>query len=357
MAIDTKRRARRLALSLAMAVLLAACGGSGDGSDTAVEDDPVIDDTPTQPGDRAVQVLSADKTRIFGTLTVPPAAANASVPGALILPSAGPGDRNGTISNTSVPSGLGQALAGELTDAGLVTYRYDRRGTGESKLEEGTALTLQGQVDDAKSALDVMAQRKETQGKDLAVVGYEEGGLVALRVAASDPRVKRVVLVSTGRSLVDVQADRLGAAYGPESAEALRATVANLVVTGTLPPISDMRAELRPLLPPENAAYLAELYRFDTVAEAARVRVPALIVVPSNAAPYDAAGLAAALPGVQVITATGGPNLTIEDTTPQEDLSDPANPRHDHGASAPVAPVERDSAAFDRITGFLTSAP
>lgn len=317
----------------------------------------IDDDTASEPGERSVQVLSADKTRIFGTLTVPPAAANASVPGALILPSAGPGDRNGTLSPTGVPSGLGQALAGQLTDAGLVTYRYDRRGTGESKLEDGTALTLQGQVDDAKAALDVMAQRKETQGKDLAVVGYEEGGLVALRVAASDPRVKRLVLVSTGRSLVDVQAARLAATNGPESADAFRTTVANLIATGTLPPLSDMRAELRPLLPPENAAYLAELYRFDPVAEAAKVRARALLVVPANAAPYDATGLAAALPGAQVMTAAGGPNLTIEDTTPQDDLSDPMNPRHDHGAAAPVAPVERDAAAFDRITGFLTSAP
>ena len=346
-----------MALALVMAVVLAACGGGG-GSDTAVEDDPTLDQAPTgQPGERAVQVVSADKVRIFGTLTVPQAAANATVPGALVLPSAGTGDRNGTISPTGVPSGLGTALATELTDAGLVTFRYDRRGTGESKLEEGTSLTLQGVVDDAKAALDLMAERKETQGKDLAVVGYEEGGLVALRLAASDPRVKRLVLVSTpGRSLVDVHAARLAATYGPASAEALRTTVAELVATRTLPPLSEMRAELRSLLPPENAAFLAELYGFDPRAEAAKVKARTLIVTPADAAPYDAPGLAAAIPGAQVVTAAGGPNLVIVDDTPLDDLSDPANPRHDHGAAAPVAASDRDKATFDRIRGFLTSA-
>lgn len=348
---------RRLAAALLIALLLSACGGGGGGD--AAGDDPLEDDvTATEPGERAVQVASADRTRIFGTLTVPPAAARAPVPGVLLLPSAGPGDRNGTISPNGVPSGLGQELSGAFTDAGLVTYRYDRRGTGESRLEAGAALTVDAMVDDARAALNVMAQRKETEGKDLAVVGYEEGGLVALRLAAADPRVKRLVLVSMpGRSLVDVHAARLGAQYGPESADAFRATVANLLATRTLPPLAEMRTEHRALLPPEYAAFLADLYAIDPAAEAARVKVPTMIVVPAlNTAAYDAPRLAAAIPGAQVVNAAGGASLQVMGNAPLDDRSDPMSPDHEFGAGPPVAPSERDAPTFDRITGFLTAA-
>lgn len=349
---------RRLVLPLLLALLLAACGGGGGGGGDTASDDPIDQEaTATEPGERAVQVASADRTRIFGTLTVPPAAVRASAPGVLLVPSGGPGDRNGTISPNGVPSGLGRDLAGAFTDAGLVTYRYDRRGTGESRLEAGAALTVDAMVADARAAFDVMAQRRETEGKDLAVVGYEDGGMIALRLAAADPRVKRVVLVATpGRSLVDVQAARLAAQYGPESAEALRTTVANLLATRTLPPLAEMRTELRPLLPPEDAAFLADLYAMDPVAEASRVKVPTLIVVPADVAAYDAPRLAAAIPGAQVVPSAGGANLQVIDGRPLDDRSDPTSPTHEHGAGAPVAPSERDAATFDRITGFLTAA-
>ena len=63
------------------------------------------------------------------------------------------------------------------------------------------------------------------------MVGYDQGGLVALRLAATDPRLKRVVLISTpGRSLLDVRAAQLQSRYGPEAAERMRAGGVEAVV-------------------------------------------------------------------------------------------------------------------------------
>ncbi|MDQ4096438.1 MAG: alpha/beta hydrolase, partial [Actinomycetota bacterium] len=136
---------------------------------------------------------------------------------------------------------LAQDLAQGFGGAGIASYRYDRRGTGESKLDPDTRLTFDDMVADARAGLDLLAQRKETSGRDLTVVGYDLGGLVALRLAATDDRVKRVVLISSpGRTAADVQAAHLAALYGPESADALRATVANLLATRTLPPIDEL---------------------------------------------------------------------------------------------------------------------
>jgi len=347
---------RSFTILLAAGLLVAGCSGGGGDGERVAEPDPI--DEPVTSGERPVQVVGAGTVRLFGTLTVPPAAGAASVPGALLVPASGRSDRNGLIGETGAPDALAKDVARHLSDAGVVTYRYDRRGTGESKLEPDVRLTFDDLVADARAGLDLLAQRKETSGRDLAVVGYDQGGLVAIRLAATDSRVKRLVLISVpGRSVLDVQAAELAAAYGPESAEALRSTVAGLVATGTLPPLDAMRTELRPLLPPTEAPFLAQLYGLDASVEAARVTVPTLIVVPRNPDPYQPARLAAAIRGATVFTATSaGSTLQFVGPPPSEDPSDPASPVHDHGAATPLADVERDGEALAQVTGFLSAA-
>ncbi len=351
--------ARLLAAAAALLLLASACGGGGGGSKEAsdTESDSGALET-SSPGERAVQVTGTGKVHLFGTFTVPPAAARDAVPGVLLVPTLGSGDRDGPIAPTGIRDALGADLAKTLSDAGVASYRYDRRGTGESKLDPGTRLSFDDMVADARAALDLLAQRKETSGRDLAVVGYDQGGLVALRLAATDVRVKRLVLISTpGRSVADIQAASLAAQYGPESAEALRTTVANLLANRILPPIDAQRSELRPLFPPENAPFLAEVYGIDPTADASKVRARALIVVPTDAGPYDSDRLAAGLPGAEVVTASrADPTLVVIKDAPVDDVSNPASPVHEHGAGTPSAPTDREAETLSKVTAFLTAA-
>jgi pimeloyl-ACP methyl ester carboxylesterase len=299
-----------------------------------------------------VQFEGAGKVKLFGTFTMPAADAGASVPGVLMVPTSGAG---GLLGQSGVADPLGKDLAGMFAKSGVASYRYDQRGTGQSKLEPDVRLSLDDLVADAQAGLDLLVQRRETAGRDLSVVGYDQGGLVALRLAATDNRVKRVVLISTpGRSLVDVRAAQLQARYGQESADALRSEVAHLLATRTVPPLDALRTELRPLLPAQEAGFLADLYGFDPAAEAAKVRVPTMIVVPADVAPYDPQRLAAAIPGSRVVNSVGsGSTLVISGPTP-EDLSDPTNANHDHGAAPPVAATTRDTAALDQVARFVS---
>ena len=347
------RRIPRLALLALFAVVAAGCSGEGGGSS---EDATAPVGSPTPPGERPVQVQGPGDVKLFGTFTMPATESGGSVPGVLIVPTAGAGDRNGLIGRSGVADPFGRDLAARFTEAGLATYRYDQRGTGESRIEPDVKLSLDDLVADARAALDLLAERRETEGRDVAVVGYDQGGLVALRLAAVDDRVKRLVLVSTpGRSLADVRAAQLQARYGPESAAALRTVVAGLLSTGTVPALGELRTELRPLFPAEEAAFLAQLYGFDPAAEAAKVRVPTMIVVPADPAPYDPQRLAAAIPGAQVVNSSGsGATLLVSGETP-EDRSDPLSANHEHGAGPPVGRTERDNAALDRMSRFLTA--
>ena len=348
------RRAFWLPVLAILSLVTAACSGGGD---TASEDDAAAPagGVETPQGERPVQFEGAGKAKLFGTFSMPAAQAGASVPGVLLVPTAGAG---GLLGGAGVNDPMGKDLAKTFSDAGVASYRYDQRGTGSSKLEPDVRLSFDDLVADAKAGLDLLSQRRETAGRDLSVVGYDQGGLVALRLAASDPRVKRVILISTpGRSLLDVRAAQLQARYGAESAAALRAEVATLIATRSVPPLAQLRTELRPLLPAQEAAFLADLYAIDPAADAAKVKVPTMIVVPADPAPYDPQRLAAAIAGAQVVTSVGsGSTLVISGPTP-EDLSDPTSANHDHGAAPPVAPTTRDTAALERVARFVSATP
>jgi len=169
--------------------------------------------------------------------------------------------------------------------------------------------------------------------------------------------VKRVVLISPpGHGLLDATAGELNARFGPASADALRATVSDLIATRSLPPLADVRSELRPLLPQQEASFLADLYGIDPALDAAKLKVPTLIVVPTDSAAYAPDRLAAAIPNgaAQVATTKGGPTLDVPGTFVPLSPNDPA--LHNNGMNSPFPPSSRDPDAMGRITGFVTSA-
>jgi len=345
-------RIRRLPALALIAVLAVACsGGGGSTTDDATAPAQGVE---TSADERPVQYEGAGKVKLYGTFAMPAAQPGASVPGVLVVPTSGAG---GLLGQSGAADPLGKDLAGALTKSGVASYRYDQRGTGQSRIEPDVRLSLDDLVADARAGLDLLAQRRETAGRDLSVVGYDQGGLIALRLAAVDNRVKRVVLISTpGRSLVDVRAAQLQARYGPEAADALRSEVAKLLATRTVPPLDALRTELRPLLPAQEAGFLADLFGFDPAAEAAKIKAPTMIVVPADAAPYEPQRLAAAIPRAQVVTSVGsGSTLVISGPTP-EDLSDPTSANHDHGAAPPVARTTRDTESLDRVARFVAGA-
>ena len=351
----TTRQPRWIPVFALLALVAAACGGGG-GEEGAASDDAIapVAGAQTGPSERPLQFEGAGKVKLFGTFTMPAASHSAaSVPGVLLVPTALAG---GVVGETGVGDPFGKDLASRFAVAGVATYRYDQRGTGASKLEPGVPLTLDDLVADARAALDLLAQRRETTGRDLSVVGYDQGGLVALRLAAVDARVERLVLISTpGGSLVDVRAAQIQDRYGPEGAEALRSEVANLLATGTLPPLDALRSELRPLLPASEAGLLAELYGIDPAAEAARVKAQTMIVVPADPAPYDPQRLTTAIPGADLVRSVGaGPTLVVSGPMP-EDRSETANANHAHGAAPPIPEAKRDTDALDTMARFVAA--
>ena len=155
----------------------------------------------SHPGDQDVRVRN-EGFALATTVTTPvdhprPEAGWSAV---LLVPGAGSGERDGTVSGMPV---LGQ-MAGALADAGFLVARYDTRGVGQSGGRRESA-ALDTHADDAKTMVRYLDRRDDVDDDRITVLGYADGGWVAM-LAARERRADALVLVAapgtTGAELV-----------------------------------------------------------------------------------------------------------------------------------------------------------
>ena len=167
------------------------------------------------PGDEDARVR-AEGFSLAGTVTSPvdhprPAA---GWPAVLLVPGSGAGDRDGTLSGVPV---LGQ-IASTLADAGFLVARYDTRGVGQTGGRRESA-DVEAYAGDARAMVRYLDDRDDVDRDRITVLGYAEGGWIAMVVASEERRADNLVLVgvpgTTGAEVIMEQQrallDRLGA--------------------------------------------------------------------------------------------------------------------------------------------------
>ncbi|GII16583.1 hypothetical protein Ppa05_33090 [Planomonospora parontospora subsp. antibiotica] len=102
-------------------------------------------------------------------------------PVALIITGSGPLDRDAN--HPRMPLGISRDLAHALARAGVASFRYDKRGAGES---QGSFLAagLGDNIDDARAALAWLRTRPEIDPAAVFVVGHSEGAVIATALGA-----------------------------------------------------------------------------------------------------------------------------------------------------------------------------
>lgn len=352
-------------LAVVVGVAITLLGGNGEQPPAAVDRAAAVP-AADGPQETTVAFPAADGLRLGGTLRVP--GDGAPTPAALVIPGFGPTTRDGIEAPGAVPDLLYRDVAHMLSDAGVASLRYDKRGTGASPLVDGQ-LTFDDLLTDAQAALDLLSERVDVDPDAIAVVGHDEGGLVALRLAASDPRVRGAVLVSTpGRPLAEVLADDLRAsADDPAHAEAhvrdLQAVVDGLLADGDVPAPASLPGALRPVFPAGEATYLRQLFAFDPAEAAADVDVPVLIVRGGRApgvSAVDAERLQRALAG-EVTTLVGEEadhTLTLPEDADFRPLPGRGMPDQMHDPTLhnrEVAGISRDDDLLARVGTWVAS--
>jgi pimeloyl-ACP methyl ester carboxylesterase len=245
--------------------------------------------TMARPNDEQVSItangfnLAATLSRPAAT-TGPPAAggkktAPVRLPAVVLVSGSGPTDRDEIVAGIPIFAQLANALA----DAGYVVVRYDERGVGKSGGRQESA-TLEDFAADARAVVTYLGKRNDVDPRRIALVGYGEGGWLAMLVAAQEQRVSTVVLLATpalqGTELVLEQQRQFFEKSGTNPASQQGAVeqqrkILDAVITGKgwegLPP--DIRRRV------DTPLYRSFL-TFDPAQAMARVRQPVLVAQP-----------------------------------------------------------------------------
>ena len=147
----------------------------------------------SRPNDEPI-TIPANGFVLAGTASHPARAAGAParLPAVVLVGGAGPADRDGVSYGVPV---LGE-LAGAIADAGFLAVRYDKRGLGQSGGRAESAGFAE-YAEDLRAVVKALWERKDVEPKRIVVVGYGEGGAIALIAASKDKRISGVGLLAT----------------------------------------------------------------------------------------------------------------------------------------------------------------
>ncbi len=219
--------------------------------------------------------FTADGLTIHGTYRHQKDAAPA--PSALLISESGNTDRNG---DNIVVGKIGnmRQLAELLSDRGVASLRYDKIGTGATKLgpyqshpaDVVSAVYTSG----AKAALRFLADQPGTDKSRVSAYGLGEGAVHAMALATDTtpgaPRIHSLGLLQplSGRYL-DIITNRVRSDASPETLATWLAAVDEVRTKGTVP--KELPEGLGAILNPGNAKATVEADKIDPVAEAAAI--------------------------------------------------------------------------------------
>jgi pimeloyl-ACP methyl ester carboxylesterase len=128
-----------------------------------------------------------------------PVLANHSLPAILLIHGGGPLDKDHFIPPNSRDF---KQIAEYLSERGFVVLRYDKRAIGANGTIEDTDLwynvTMDDLISDANNTLHTLVNQPEVDKDNISVLGASQGSWIATRVAAANPFVKNVLLLSSG---------------------------------------------------------------------------------------------------------------------------------------------------------------
>lgn len=234
-----------------------------------------------------------DDIEVSATLTRP--SGEGPFPAVIFVAGSGPTDRNWNSPLIPGTNGSGALLARELTEAGCITLRYDKRASGPHVAENVPRMigkiSMQSHLEELVGGVSLLAGRDDVNPAQLFVLTNSEGCVHALnyQTQADGPLFTGMVLTSafaqsTGalaRSQVAAQlaavpdGDALLAAYDAAMAEFVAGRP--VPVDETLP--EWLRQLIQAITLPANQPFARELWAFNPTVKLAELTVPVLIVL------------------------------------------------------------------------------
>jgi pimeloyl-ACP methyl ester carboxylesterase len=216
---------------------------------------------------------------LVGTLTLPGEGVG-PFPVVLLLTGSGPVDRDSN--HKKLRLDITAQLAAVLAQHGYASFRYDKRGTGDSP-GDWRASGLWDNVDDAATALGLLRGRPEVDVSRIFVAGHSEGAVQAVALAARDRSLAGIVLLAAsarpGRDVLRWQAEAILPTLPRPVRFLLRLLRIDLAakVSRNHAKLEETRSDVTRLgLVRINAKWFREFLAYDPADDLAKVDVPVL---------------------------------------------------------------------------------
>jgi uncharacterized protein len=289
--------------------------------------------------------LETSTGTLHGTLLLPPGAGPHPV--VLIIAGSGPTDRDGNSILVQGANNSLKLLAEGLTEHGVATLRYDKRGVAQSLgagLQESD-LRFDTYVDDA--AAWARQIRADPRFSTVTVAGHSEGSLVGMLAARHAGADAFVSIAGIARRASDVIRDQLRPQLPPDLWQESERILAELEAGRTA---ASVPTALFSLYRPSVQPYLISWFRYVPAEEIPRLSVPVLIAQGTTDVQVgvaEAHALKQASPAAELLIVEGMNHVlkavSANPLQQQISYSDP---------SLPVVPL-----LIERVAGFARSAP
>ena len=217
-------------------------------------------------------INSFDNHSIHGTLLE---SADSNSVLSIIISGSGPTDRDGN--NTSLKSDYLKMLAEGLFENGVSSYRYDKRGVGNSigNIQSGNDIKFIDYINDVVSIINHFKDIKEY--KQIVVIGHSEGaliGMIASRLIADS----FISIAGAGEDYLTLIQRQLSnrAPFVKSMSDSIIEQLRNNKIVDTVSPL------MNNLFNPSNQRFLIDANRYKPVEEISKLDIPVLIVQGTN---------------------------------------------------------------------------
>ena len=214
-------------------------------------------------------ILHSSSGDLFGTLTRPTSGKN-NLPLVVFVSGSGPTDRDG---NTPFgKNNLLKQLADSLSLSGSSSFRFDKRGVGESKnaIQKEQDLLFDTYINDLVEWVSLL--KKAFNYKKVTIAGHSEGSLIGM--IAAKQADKFISLSGAGRSADLILKEQL-AANGPKILE-IATPIIDSLKNGLL--VKDVNPMLNSIFRASVQPYIISWFKRNPQNEIAALNIPILIV-------------------------------------------------------------------------------
>ena len=193
----------------------------------------------------------------------------------IIISGSGPTDRQGN--STYLKSDYLKMLAEGLFENGISSYRYDKRGVGNSigNIKSGDEVKFSDFINDAISIINHFRETKKF--KKIVVIGHSEGALIGM-IASRLITDSFISIAGAGEdylTLIQRQLSNRAPFVKSMSDSIIKQLRDNKIVDSVSPLMNN-------LFNPANQRFLIDASRYEPVEEISKLGIPVLIVQGTN---------------------------------------------------------------------------